>query len=192
MAPTYRSKWPEYASQWNRMAVKTDRIPDIRRAAARLLSAKDRYLRAERISGVPWYLIAALHWRESAANFKTQLAQGDPLNRRSVHEPSGRGPFKSWEEGAYDALVRLKKLNRVKDWRLEKMLYYAEQYNGWGYYYHRMPSPYLWGGTTIQRRGKYVADGRFSPTTWDVQPGVAALISQMMHLDPTISPLRES
>jgi lysozyme family protein len=120
------------------------------------------------------------------------LAQGDPLNRRSVHEPSGRGPFKSWEEGAYDALVRLKKLNRVKDWRLEKMLYYAEQYNGWGYHYHRMPSPYLWGGTTIQRRGKYVADGRFSPTTWDVQPGVAALISQMMHLDPTISPLRES
>jgi lysozyme family protein len=192
MAPTYRSKWPEYASQWNRMAVKIDRIPDIRRAAARLVSAKDRYLKAERISGVPWYLIAALHWRESAANFKTQLAQGDPLNRRSVHEPRGRGPFKSWEEGAYDALVRLKKLNRVKDWRLEKMLYYAEQYNGWGYHYRRMPSPYLWGGTTIQRRGKYVADGRFSPTTWDVQPGVAALISQMMHLDPTISPLRES
>jgi lysozyme family protein len=192
MAPTYRSKWPEYASQWNRMAVKADRIPDIRRAAARLVSAKDRYLRAERITGVPWYLIAALHWRESAANFKTQLAQGDPLNRRSVHEPSGRGPFKSWEEGAYDALVRLKKLNRVKDWRLEKMLYYAEQYNGWGYHYHRMPSPYLWGGTTIQRRGKYVADGRYSPTTWDVQPGVAAMISQMMHLDPTISPLRES
>src|SRR5262245_9939904 len=191
-APTYRSKWPVYAKQWDKMAVKPDRIADIRGAAARLVAAKDRYLKAEKLTGVPWYMIAALHWRESAGNFRTQLAQGDPLNRRSTHVPRGRGPFKSWEAGAYDALVTLKKLNKVIDWRLEKILYHSERYNGWGYHFRGLPSPYIWGGSTIQRRGKFVADGEYSSTAWDTQPGVASLISQMMHLDPSIAPVRET
>ena len=113
-APTYRAKWPVYAKQWDKTAVKPDRTADIRRAAARLVAAKDRYLKAEKLTGVPWYMIAALHWRESSGNFKTQLAQGDPLNRRSTHVPRDRGPFKTWEDGAYDALVTLKRFNRVK------------------------------------------------------------------------------
>src|SRR5687767_12868602 len=81
--------------------------------------------------------------------------------------PRGRGPFKSWEAGAYDALVTLKKLNKVIDWRLEKILYHSERYNGWGYHFRGLPSPYIWGGSTIQRRGKFVADCKFSSTTWD-------------------------
>jgi lysozyme family protein len=174
------------------MAVKQDRINGIRRVAATIVSNKERYVKAENVTGVPWYLIGAWHWRESSGNFRTQLAQGDPLSRQSVHVPRGRGPFKTWEAGAYDALVTLKRLNRVKDWRLEKQLYYSEQYNGWGYHNRRMPSPYLWGGTTVQRRGKFIADGKFSSTTWDVQPGVAAIISQVMHLDPTVTPVRET
>ena len=64
------------------------------------------------------------------------------------------------------------------DWRLDKILYHSERYNGWGYHFRGLPSPYIWGGRTIQRRGKFIADGKFSITTWDRQPGVASLISQ--------------
>ena len=80
-APTYRSKWPVYDKQWDTMAVKLDPIVDIRRAAAMLVAAKDRYLKTEKLIGVPWYMIAALHWRESTGNFRTQLAQGDRHRR---------------------------------------------------------------------------------------------------------------
>lgn len=189
--PLYGRKWPEYAAQWDRMAVRGDRIPDIRKAAQRLLANKTRYVEAWTRTGVPWYWIASWHYRESNANFSRQMGQGDPLWMKSVHVPKGRGPFKTWEDSCYDALVVLKRLDRVKDWRLEKGLWYSEQYNGWGYHNRGLPSPYLWGGTTVQRRGKFVADGNFSAVVWDVQPGVAALVSQMMHLDPTIMPVRE-
>lgn len=191
-APAYYSKWPVYAKQWDAMAVKQSRLPGIRQAAAKLVADKPVYLKAEKLTGVPWYMIAILHYRESSANFNTQLAQGDPLNRVSTHVPRGRGPFKTWEEGAYDALVTLKGYNKIIDWRLEKILYYSEVYNGWGYHWRKLPSPYLWGGTTIQQQGKFVADGKFSPSTWDTQPGVAAMLSQMMHLDPSITPIRET
>ena len=96
--------------------------------------------------------------------FQEQLAQGDPLNRRSTHVPRGRGPFKSWEAGAYDALVTLKKLNKVIDWRLEKYSITASATTA-GAIIRGLPSPYIWGGSTIQRRGKFVADGKFSSTT---------------------------
>jgi lysozyme family protein len=47
-----------------------------------------------------------------------------------------------------------------------------------------LPSPYIWGGTNIQKRGKYVGDGKFSRTAWDTQPGVAPMIATIARLDP--------
>ena len=189
-APSYRSKWPIYAKQWD--AAELTRPVVIRSVAEKLYGNKDRYLRVEQTTGVPWYMIAALHHRESSANFRTQLAQGDPLNRVSVHIPRGRGPFQNWEEGAHDALVTLKGLNKIVDWRLEKILYHSEAYNGWGYHWRGLASPYIWAGTSIQQRGKFVADGKFGPDAWDAQLGCAAMIRGLMDLDPSIRPVRET
>jgi lysozyme family protein len=166
--------------------------------AKRLVAAKDRYLIVEKKTGVPWWWIAPVHERESSQSWTRSLAQGDPWNQVSVHVPRGRGPFKSWEDAAYDALVTLKHLDRVfgaapDAVRLEKALYQWERYNGWGYYqYHpNCPSPYLWGSTSIQRPGKYVSDGKWSATTMDVQLGCVAMLKTMMLLDSTIAPQRE-
>jgi lysozyme family protein len=82
-------------------------------------------------------------------------------------------------------------LHRVVEWRLERVLYQLERYNGWGYHWRGLASPYLWGATTIQQRGKFVADGKFSPTTVDVQLGCAPMIRALMELDPSIQPVRE-
>ena len=70
---------------------------------------------------------------------------------------------------------------------------YFQSICGTGYndYHNGMPSPYIWGGTSIQRPGKYIRDGVFSSTTWDTQPGVAPIMRMMAAIDPTIKFTRE-
>lgn len=190
--PTYGNKWPEYAKQWDKAEVRPSKVAAFEKTAKKLIASKPRYQAAEKLTGVPWYMIALLHMRESDNNFNTQLAQGDPLSKRSTHVPAGRGPFSTWEEGAVDALVTLKHFDKIIDWRLEKILYYSELYNGWGYHNHGVPSAYIWAGSTVYNGGKYVSDGVWSSTAVDTQPGVASVLKIMMKLDPTIKPLRES
>ena len=67
--------------------------------------AKARYQAVSAKTGVPWPVIAVIHERECSQDWTGSLAQGDPWNRVSVHVPAGRGPFRSWEEAAVDALV---------------------------------------------------------------------------------------
>ena len=193
-APTYRSMWPVYAKQWDRMVVKPEKAGAVAAIAKRIMTNKARYQNIEKSTGVPWFMIAVLHERESSQNWNTQLAQGDPLNAVSTHVPKGRGPFRTFEESAHDALVNLKSYNKVVDWRLEKILYYCENYNGWGYwqYHSDVPSPYIWSMTNVQKPGKYVADGRFDGTAIDSQVGCAVLISALVDFDKSIRLVRET
>lgn len=187
----YGAKWPEYARQWDTMEIKPQREGEFKRLARFAVDNKPRYLSIENKTGVPWDLIAVLHRRESDADFSTYLGNGDPLSRRTIHVPRGRGPFKSFEDGAIDAL-RLDGLSSVIDWRLEKRLYYCELFNGTGYANRGLPSPYIWGGTNIQEPGKYVSDGNFNKIIWDTQPGCAPLLWTIAKLDPTVNFIRES
>ncbi len=189
--PTYRSKWPVYAKQWDAMRINPDRAREMAQTARKIVAGKARYQTVEKVTGVPWYFIGAVHIRESNGRWDRSLAQGDPWNRVSTHVPAGRGPFASWEAAAIDAL-QLQGLTRVIDWRLEKILYNWEAYNGWGYYAHGIPSPYVFGGTNIQKPGKYVRDGVWSSFTMDSQPGTAALLKAIMALDPSVKPVRET
>ena len=184
--PTFEQLRTRYASQWAKMNITLDHVGDVDRIARRAIASKARYELVESKTGVPWFLIAALHERESGRDFTTQLAQGDPLNGVSSHIPKGRGPFSSWEDAAYDALVTLKGLNAIKEWPIERIAYEAERYNGWGYYNHDTPSAYLWSFSDIYRGGKYVADGVWSSTATDKQAGVMPLIRRMAELDASI------
>ncbi len=189
--PTYRAKWLVYAEQWDAMTINPGRIREMDQWAKKIIAAKARYQAVEHVTGVPWYWIGATHVRESSMDWNASLAQGDPWRRASIHVPAGRGPFASWEAAAIDA-IQLQGLDRVIDWRLEKSLYHWEAYNGWGYYAHGIPSPYVFGGTNIQKPGKYVADGRWSSSTMDSQPGTAAILKAIMKLDPSVKPVRET
>jgi lysozyme family protein len=156
--------------------------------AKSLVAAKPRYQTVEASTGVPWFVIAVIHERESGQNWFASLAQGDPWNRVSVHIPAGRGPFKSWEEAATDALVDCAPyLARNKDWSTGGTLTKLEQYNGLGYAARGVPSPYVWSGTDQYRSGKYVRDGVYDPAAVDSQPGCAGLLLAIMALDRTVS-----
>jgi lysozyme family protein len=153
-----------------------------------LFAAKPRYQLVEAATGVPWFVIAVIHERESGQNWFAGLAQGDPWNRISVHVPAGRGPFKSWEEAAIDALVDCAPyLARNRDWSIGATLTKLEEYNGLGYAARGLPSPYIWSGTDQYKSGKYVRDGVYDSATVDSQPGCAGLLLAIMALDHTIS-----
>ncbi len=187
----YRDKWPVYAKQWNAMTVNASRRAEFKRLAQFAVDHKAEYMAIQKATGVPWPLIAVLHRRESDADFTTYLGNGEPLNRKTRLVPKGRGPFKTFKEGAIDAL-HIDGLDRVKDWRLEKQLYYSELFNGAGYHNRGLPSPYIWGGTNQQRRGKYVADGKWSSKAMDGQPGVAPILAEIARLDPSVEFERET
>jgi len=168
--------------------------------AARLVAsnAKQRYQTVSLKTGVPWYFIAVVHEREASQKWDTHLGQGDPLSEVTRHVPVGEPAFKTWEEGAYDALVNCGPYAaRNKDWSIGGLLTMLEQYNGLKYAMAGRPSPYLWAGTDQYTTGKVLVDhgpiediypsgpNKGKPVI-DPQPGCAGLLIAMMALDPSI------
>jgi lysozyme family protein len=149
--------------------------------------AKAQYTTVQQYTGVPWFVIAVIHERESNQNWKGSLAQGDPWNTVSIHVPSGRGPFQSWIAAAIDALVNCSPHAASNhDWSVGGTLTLLESYNGLGYASRGLPSPYIWSGTNQYKSGKYVADGVFKPDVVDVQLGCAGLLMSMAKLDSSV------
>lgn len=152
--------------------------------------ARDNQHRYEDISNrlgglIPWQFIAAIHNLESGMNFNKHLHNGDPLTRRTRRVPAGRPksgkpPF-TWEESAEDAL-RMKGLHEITDWSWERICYELERYNGFGYrmYHPGTLSPYLWSGTNLYTKGKYVADGKWSSTAVSKQAGAIGILKLLM------------
>ena len=187
----YSDKWPVYAKEWDAMVIKPERVAEFRKYAEFALNNIERYRAVEALTGVRWYHIAVIHRRESNADFGTYLGNGESLKHVTRLVPKGRGPFSTFEAGAIDAL-KIDGLSTVLDWRLEKILYYCELFNGAGYDHMGIPSPYIWGGTSIQVRGKYVADHNFDHNQWDTQPGCAPMLKTIAALDQTIQFIRET
>lgn len=174
------------AKRWDH--AKLTRGPEFIPVAKRLVAAKERYQTVAIKTGIPWTFIAVTHQRESSQNWNRSLAQGDPWNDVSTHVPAGRGPFRSWEDAAFDALVNCApKASRNTDWSIGGLLTLLEQYNGIGYFKRGLPSPYIWSGTDQYVKGKYVADGVFDANTVDKQLGCAGLILAIRDLDPTVA-----
>ena len=136
-----------------------------------------------RANGVPAAVAFCLFYREADNNMADSPAQGDPLTHLSVNEPRGRIPGKkppfTWIACAEDAYYVVDRLD-LCNWRDTKSaLDKIESFNGFGYRSHNIAAPYLWAGTSLYARGKYVRDGRFDPLAVDRQLGVAAILKRM-------------
>lgn len=183
-----------YKSLWDGLQATASRRKEAETFAKAILGNKRRYQRIEASTGVPWHFVALAHYRESTLNFNKNLCNGQPLNMRTTIVPKGRGPYKDFEESAYDALVRIKGYSAKMDWSLGPYMYRIEGYNGYGYHnptqngvqYPSIPSPYLVGGSNKQKRGKYTRDHYYDPTHWDTQLGVITLLKVLAEYDPSI------
>lgn len=177
------------AKRWSTALVMPSKVSAFSQVAQRLCasSARSKYADIQRATGVPWWIIAVIHERESGQNWACSIAQGDSWNRVSTHVPAGRGPFGSFSEAAVDALNNCPPYAaKWKDWSPGGALTLLEQYNGLGYARKGLPSPYIWAGTDQYSKGKYVSDGHFDPNAVDQQLGCAGLIKAMMKLDATV------
>lgn len=185
MAYSFDGLKGEYTRLLARMVIK--RVAEAKSAAARLYRERARYKTVEEQTGVPWRVIAILHNREAGGSFAGVLHNGEkiigkPLKTKLV--PAGRGPFRSWEDAAVDAL-RLKNLHLVKDWSRERICFVAEGYNGWGYRNKGVPSAYLWAGSNNYVSGKYVADHVWSSSAIDQQLGCMVVYDYLAMLGET-------
>lgn len=143
-----------------------------------IFANKNKYVSVQTKTGVPWELVAAIHYRESSLDFRGVLHNGEKIigtGKKTKLVPSGRGPFSSWEEAAVDALM-MEKSKFPTNWTNDSVLKFAEAYNGLGYAKRNIVSPYVWAGTSKYKSGLYVADGKFSENAVDKRLGVAAII----------------
>lgn len=189
--PSFEASRAGYAALWEKATVLSTRQAEVGTMARRILSNRAAYEAVAAATGVPWFFVGCLHIRESGGDFKTHLHNGDSLRDYTQHVPAGRpkvghGPPFTWTESAVDAL-KLEGFDRIAAWPIERMLYAAEAYNGWGYAARGVNSPYLWGATSLQQPGKYVADHVWSDTATDSQMGVAAILKLLVVFDASIA-----
>jgi len=168
-------KW--YVEAWNKCVIEDKYKSWGDRPLAKILKNKDKFLKVQDITGVPWEVVAAIHFRESSLNFNTCLHNGDPLPGPTIHVPAGRGPFASWEDAAIDS-IKYEGFDKVTKWDLATCLKKLEAYNGGGYLKRGLPSPYLWACTNVSaHKGYYIEDGKFYPyASCDEYLGAAAIL----------------
>jgi len=183
----------DLSKKYNSVSLRADWTTQIKSAVSRIVTNRLRYDSVEKKTGVPWWVVAILHMRESSFSMNAWLANGDPLSGPTVQVPAGLrcpgNPPWSWEDAA---VVSLRHHNGTEKPELNTVgaaLDYIERYNGLGYRTgagrNTIPpssSPYIWSGTTGYERGKYVADGRFSSTAIDAQIGAAAIMMELQAL----------
>lgn len=187
MGISYGSLKGEYDSLWQQARVNANRATAIDQVVNSIVANKTRYQTVQAATGVPWYVIGAIHNMECSLSFTKHLHNGDPLTGKTYHVPRGRpatgSPPFSWEASATDALMEKVKgaWKSTPGWSISETLFKVEAYNGWGYRqnHSEVKSPYLWSGTSNYNRGKYVADGTWSSSAVSQQIGIATIMKRM-------------
>ena len=174
----------DYEKLWATIIVKhNDRLEII---IKRILAKKSQYQAVELSSGVPWYVVACIHYMEASLDFKRQIHNGQRWDRKTTLVPKGKGPWRTWHESAVDAMKKLnedmlEELGEFFQWDIPSICYAFEDHNGWGYrnYHKQVKSPYLWSFSNHYKSGKYVADGRWSGSAVSKQLGTMVIIVKL-------------
>lgn len=167
-------------SRWNDCAINSSHREMAATAANFILDQKPIYEQVGNVFKIPFYVIGAIHYRESSFSFTSHLANGDPLFDEqgnplmTTHVPAGLGPFDSWVKGAIGAIENMH-WGEGWHWDICNALQNVEIYNGEGYSSRGIPSPYVWAGTNQYEKGFYKSDGKFSEDAVDNRVGCAAI-----------------
>lgn len=183
---TFEETQRGYSNLWQQCVVDAAKASNLKLIAAQIVAGKARYQRVERVGGVPWFFIAALHYREADLNFNAYLGNGQAWNRVTTEVPVGVGPFGSFEEGCVDALLREGFWKAKWEWTAPRCLWCAEEFNGEGYELAGSNSPYVWDWTNLYTAGLFVADHSFSPSKRENRAGVAAIFKALIAVDSEV------
>lgn len=188
--PTPSLAWTEtYKSFWTSMIIQPDWQAAGTAVAKKIILHQARYASAVAGTSIPWWFVAVVHAMECSLNFNEHLHNGDPLTAQTTRIPKGRPPFRvpppafTWEESAADAMT-YDRIDKISEWSIDSALYNWHRFNGINNEYKRrgIPTPYLWSGTQLYRKGKYVADGVFDSNAVSGQVGAAVILRTLINL----------
>jgi lysozyme family protein len=180
---TYDQTKIGYLALWNKAELTSPSKATA--VASRVVANKDKLMPVQTATGVPWFMVGCMLYRESSLDFNTYLGNGQSLNRRTTEVPAGRGPFSSFLAGAVDA-INYEGMQGISDWNIARILYWLERFNGQGYFSHGN-SPYIWSWTNEYTSGKFISDHHYDPSAVDVQGGCAAIIKALIPLDADVA-----
>lgn len=196
--PTFAQTQAGYTKMWNSAKLMDSKMSKIQSAVHKIMDSVHRsaYEQVEKLTGVPWFMIGALLYRESDSNLGTYIGNGQSLRMVTTEVPAGRGPFltdpnggviEAFIHGCLDAF-KLQGFLKFKrsDWTIEFCLYQAEEFNGEGYQKHNEDSPYVWAGTNYEEDGLFTSDHGYDPHAHDSRVGVAAIIAGIAMVDASI------
>jgi len=185
---TYENLKNHYDNLFEKMVIKSSWDAQLSRRAREIAVHKHIYKSiSEELGGkIPWQFIGIIHSLESSLNFKAHLHNGDSLQRRTYRVPKNRpnygsGPY-TFKESAVDAL-KMKGLHLIDEWPMSRVLYELERYNGFGYMNKGINTPYLWSGTNLYTKGRYVRDHVFDRNATTKQSGAVPLLTKLMNDD---------
>lgn len=189
---------PEYKRLWDSMVI-TKGMSELQRIVRLYEAHKEPYLKVEKATGVPAYVVYIIHIREAGegdvGKFRGVLHDGEHIigsGKVTQLEPRGRGPFATWHDAALDALKIKGMWNSQhpswSDWSPERILFYLEPYNGYGYRMKGKTNPYLWSFSNHYTKGKYVRDHVYDSEIVDSQPGCAPLLRLFLNRKTSDSP----
>lgn len=188
---SFKALEPEYAKRLVDMKVKLGAgQANPTTVARRLLENKDRFLAAQKLTGVPALWLIPVFEREDPS-FTRYFGNGDPLDKPTTDVPRGRGPFRTWEEGVEDALTLDHEVAAFRSQETITWEYACWRWEGWNGFgpreYHGRSTGYLWSGTDQYDGGKYTSDGHWSRGSWDDQLGCVLLARIIASLDAELA-----
>ena len=183
------SLYDHYIEKWQDCYIPSKYKDGLAIRVKKLLFLEDEYREFANACAVeinfahPWFMGAALHYRENNNKFNGHMHNGDPLTKRTIHVPKGRpkkgNPPFSFTASYVDAMDKMK-TSQVERWNIPALLWFMERYNGFGYLKRGIMSPYIWSWTNHYTTGMYTSDGKFNPNKQDPRPGCAALLKYML------------
>lgn len=196
MSRTFEQTKAGYTHMWNNASLMASKKAMAVAAATKICSKgyKDAFMAVQAATGMAWWFIGALLYRESDINLNTYLGNGQSLLHKTTEVPANRGPFigsdgkGDFVAGAIDAIRVQGWLNKYKlsDFTIELGLYLSEEFNGEGYENVNVNDPYVWAGTNWEQGGLFVADHQLDRNAHDTRVGVAAIYACIAAIDPSI------
>jgi len=188
---------PEY--QHLLSTIKITRPQIVSRGVDEIERVLESYEATAATTAIPAGWIGPTDCRESDCNPRCGIGQGDPWNEVSRHVPAGEGPFASKAAADvfylhYDHIGVLP--TGLAGWTLPYACYEWESWNGWGPRARGRISGYTFSCTDAYDTpaygghglgGKYIADGVWSSSEVDPQPGAVALYMELVRRHPSLA-----